>query len=209
MGSQRVGHDWVTELNWTEPVHHNIKALNILSLTWKIFLKAFLKAIKCFLLRIIWCSWFTLWFYLVIFSTVHVMENDCHYLSLWISLVKMWFVNTFKIWYANMNSIPFHFIKKVNLRTYIQDSTFEILLLVILNHLIISRFRFLIEYVTYSSLLNLEGKLKIANYKNWMIECHSTEKNAYMYPLSVKQKFFLALILSSYSTLKCENFILV
>ena len=65
-----------------------------------------------------------------------------------------------------MNSISFHCIKKVNLRTYIQDSTFEILLLVILNHLIISRFRFLIEYVTYSSLLNLEGKLKIANYKN-------------------------------------------
>ena len=80
-----------------------------------------------------------------------------------------------------MKSIPFHFIKKVNLRTYIQASTFEILLLVILNHhLIISRFRFLIEYVTYSSLLNLEGKIKIENYKNWMIECHSTEKSAYV-----------------------------
>ena len=60
MRSQRVGHDWVTELNWTGPVHHNAEALNILSLTWKIFLKAFLRAIKFFLLRIIWCFWFTL-----------------------------------------------------------------------------------------------------------------------------------------------------
>ena len=25
MGSQRVGHDWATELNWTEPENHDIK----------------------------------------------------------------------------------------------------------------------------------------------------------------------------------------
>ena len=34
MGSQRVGHDWVTELNWTEPVAQMVKNPPAMQETW-------------------------------------------------------------------------------------------------------------------------------------------------------------------------------
>ena len=95
MGSQRVRHDWVTELNWTEC----IMMLNIFSCTVYIFFgDVAIKIVPIFYLS---CSfqlkynWFTVLCYFLVYGKVIQIDIDIFFFILFYSMVYYRILNIF------------------------------------------------------------------------------------------------------------------